>query len=165
MASKRQATELSDNRRFPKLDIFLFHRTRYPRTYIITDQLTDGRGEIKIHRIYIFCHKIVFKCPSNCFAHQLRFFNQCQNVPASSLPKGSSPMDWQYPSRRPADKNHGWARTMQRPFPTDAEGNSPSEPLITLASSLRISPNIFSVRITSNCFGLSDDLHGSIVHK
>jgi hypothetical protein len=36
----------------------------------------------------------------------------------------------------------------------EAEGSNPIEPPITLASSEIISPNIFSVRITSNCFGL-----------
>ena len=34
-----------------------------------------------------------------------------------------------------------------------AEGSIPIEPVIMLASSDRISPNIFSVTITSNCAG------------
>ena len=39
--------------------------------------------------------------------------------------------------------------------PTEAEANKPIDPPITLASSLIMSPNIFSVRITSNCFGFN----------
>ena len=38
-------------------------------------------------------------------------------------------------------------------FPKDAEDKIPIDPPITLASSDIISPNKFSVRITSNCFG------------
>ena len=37
--------------------------------------------------------------------------------------------------------------------PSEDEANKPIEPPITLASSEIISPNKFSVRITSNCFG------------
>src|SRR5665647_1128958 len=37
--------------------------------------------------------------------------------------------------------------------PTDADGSNPKDPVITLASSERISPNIFSVTITSNLLG------------
>jgi hypothetical protein len=39
------------------------------------------------------------------------------------------------------------------PAPSEADGNSPSEPASTAASSLRMSPNMFSVRITSNAAG------------
>jgi hypothetical protein len=35
--------------------------------------------------------------------------------------------------------------------PNDADANNPIEPVITLASSDKISPNKFSVKITSNC--------------
>ena len=35
----------------------------------------------------------------------------------------------------------------------DADGRSPSEPVITLASSVRMSPNIFSVTMTSKWRG------------
>ena len=37
--------------------------------------------------------------------------------------------------------------------PTDAEGNSPSDPLMTEASSVRMSPNMFSVTTTSKLLG------------
>ena len=37
--------------------------------------------------------------------------------------------------------------------PTLAEESMPSEPLITLASSVRMSPNMFSVTMTSNQAG------------
>ena len=37
--------------------------------------------------------------------------------------------------------------------PKLAEGKSPIEPVIILASSERISPKILEVTITSNCFG------------
>ena len=37
--------------------------------------------------------------------------------------------------------------------PIEAEGNSPSEPVITLASSVSMSPNMFSVTITSKWRG------------
>ena len=37
--------------------------------------------------------------------------------------------------------------------PIDAEGNIPNDPVITDASSVIISPNIFSVKITSNSVG------------
>ena len=40
-------------------------------------------------------------------------------------------------------------------FPKDAEDKIPIDPPITLASSEIISPNKFSVRITSNCFGFN----------
>ena len=40
------------------------------------------------------------------------------------------------------------------PSPRLAEGSIPKEPVTILASSESISPNIFSVRITSNCAGL-----------
>jgi len=39
------------------------------------------------------------------------------------------------------------------PEPSEAEGRRPSEPASTAASSLRMSPNMFSVRITSNAAG------------
>ena len=40
-----------------------------------------------------------------------------------------------------------------RPSPILADGKSPSEPATAPASSLRMSPNMFSVTITSNCAG------------
>ena len=38
--------------------------------------------------------------------------------------------------------------------PMDAEGSIPMEPASTAPSSLKISPNMFVVTTTSNCFGL-----------
>ena len=41
------------------------------------------------------------------------------------------------------------------PSPTEALGSMPSEPVSMAASSLRMSPNMFSVRITSNSVGFA----------
>ena len=41
----------------------------------------------------------------------------------------------------------------------------PMLPVISLASSDRMSPNIFSVTITSNWAGFFADLHGAVVHE
>ena len=51
------------------------------------------------------------------------------------------------------------------PAPSEALGSIPIEPVSMAASSLRMSPNMFSVRITSNCAGLRHQLHRRVVHQ
>ena len=46
-----------------------------------------------------------------------------------------------------------------------AEGSIPSEPVSIAASSLRMSPNMFSVTITSNSAGARDELHRGVVDE
>ena len=46
----------------------------------------------------------------------------------------------------------------------EADGSSPSEPASTAASSLRMSPNRFSVRSTSTAAGFGDQTHRRVVH-
>ena len=49
--------------------------------------------------------------------------------------------------------------------PRLAEGSIPSEPVIIADSSLRMSPNMFSVTITSKCGGVGDELHRGVVDE
>ena len=51
------------------------------------------------------------------------------------------------------------------PSPRLAEGSIPSEPVSIAASSLRMSPNRFSVRITSKRDGIGDELHRGVVDQ
>jgi hypothetical protein len=62
-------------------------------------------------------------------------------------------LDWQYFFLLPVDMIRELVRTKHF-SPKDTDGNKPIDPVITLASSDKISPNKFSVKITSNCFGL-----------
>ncbi len=63
--------------------------------------------------------------------------------------------DWQCRGRRCRAPNHEWVRTVRRApsAPSDAEGSSPMEPASMEASSVRMSPNIFSVTMTSKSRG------------
>jgi len=47
------------DRRLPQFNIFLFNQLRNFTIHIISDQLTNGRSEVKIHRVKVFCHKTV----------------------------------------------------------------------------------------------------------
>ena len=47
--------------------------------------------------------------------------------------------------------------------PSDAEGSMPSEPVTIAAQSERMSPNRFSVTITSNWRGIAHELHRAVV--
>ncbi len=51
------------------------------------------------------------------------------------------------------------------PSPRLAEGASPSPPVIAAARSERMSPNMFSVTMTSNCSGARRELHGGVVDE
>ena len=51
------------------------------------------------------------------------------------------------------------------PSPSDAHGSMPSEPASTAASSVRMSPNMFSVTITSKLRGLRDQPHRARVDQ
>ena len=52
-----------------------------------------------------------------------------------------------------------------RRSPSEALGSIPIEPVIIAASSERMSPNMFSVTITSKCAGRRDQLHGGVVDE
>ena len=49
--------------------------------------------------------------------------------------------------------------------PSEAQGSIPIEPVSIAASSLRMSPNRFSVRITSKWRGRGDELHRGVVDE
>ena len=49
--------------------------------------------------------------------------------------------------------------------PSEALGSMPIEPVSIAASSLRMSPNMFSVRITSKWRGRGDELHRGVVDE
>ena len=51
------------------------------------------------------------------------------------------------------------------PSPSEALGSIPSEPVSIAASSLRMSPNMFSVRITSKSAGREHELHRGVVDE
>ena len=78
---------------------------------------------------------------------------------AASPRTGSCPAGWPGPGPRCRARSRGSARTgragraRSRGVPIDADGSMPSEPLMTAASSDRMSPNRFSVTMTSNAAG------------
>ena len=73
---------------------------------------------------------------------------------ASSPPRGRSRAGSRCPGRRCRARSRGPARTGRgRRPPRLAEGSIPSEPVSIAASSLRMSPNRFSVTITSKSAG------------
>ena len=74
---------------------------------------------------------------------------------ASSPPKGTSPAGWRsrLPAMSGAEPWTGSNRPGVPSAPRLAEGNIPSEPVSIAASSLRMSPKRFSVRITSKPAG------------
>ena len=51
------------------------------------------------------------------------------------------------------------------PISSEALGSMPIEPVSIAASSERMSPNMFSVRITSKCRGAEIELHGGVVDE
>ena len=82
----------------------------------------------------------------------------CQiRVAASAPPTGTSRAGWRRRSRRCRAPSRAPARTgpgrRRRRPPSEALGSNPIEPVSIAASSLRMSPNMFSVRITSKCRG------------
>ena len=78
---------------------------------------------------------------------------------ASSPPTGSSRSGSRCRCRRGAATSRGWARRARpcrgsvRRSPSDADGSIPRDPASTDASSERMSPNMFSVTMTSNAAG------------
>ena len=73
---------------------------------------------------------------------------------ASAPPRGSSPAGWPCRCPRCRAPSRGRARTARvRRRRALALGSMPSEPVSIAASSLRMSPNMFSVRITSKWRG------------
>ena len=92
------------------------------------------------------------------FARQVR-----ANARAASRPTKSRPEDSQFPCRRCPAPSREPAHTVQpcrRCSPTAAGRDFPAS---IEASSLRMSPNMLFVTMTSNCAGLRDDLHGAVV--
>src|SRR5436190_4223655 len=67
-------------RRFPQFNVLFLHRCRDLAGYVITDQLTNGGGEVKIHRVNILCHKTVLQCPVHSLPYQFRFFCKVQMI-------------------------------------------------------------------------------------
>ena len=74
---------------------------------------------------------------------------------ASAPPTGTSPAGWRRPARRCPAPSRAPARTPRgrRRLPSDALGSIPIEPVSIAASSERMSPNMFSVTITSKWRG------------
>ena len=73
---------------------------------------------------------------------------------ASWRRSGWSRTGWRAPGRRCRAPSRGWARRgRRRRRPTLALGSMPMLPVSIAASSVRMSPNRFSVAITSNCLG------------
>ena len=72
-------------------------------------------------------------------------------------------MDWRCPSRRCPAPSRGLARRgpglLRRFDPRLAEGSIPIEPPSIAASSVRMSPNMFSVTITSKSLRAADQAH------
>ena len=85
---------------------------------------------------------------------------------AASPPRGTSPAGWR--SRCPAMSGaEPWtgSKTPGPSPPRLAEGSIPSEPVSIAASSQRMSPNMFSVTITSKRAGVGDELHRRVVDE
>ena len=60
---------------------------------------------------------------------------------------------------------HGLEQARAVGAPSEALGSRPIEPVSIAASSLRMSPNMFSVRITSKWRGVGDELHRGVVDE
>ena len=89
-------------------------------------------------------------------------------VAASARRTGTSPAGWRRPSPRCPARSRAPARTARGcagPSPSEALGSIPIEPVSIAASSLRMSPNMFSVRITSKWRGRGDQLHRGVVDE
>ena len=86
---------------------------------------------------------------------------------AASRRSGSSPAGWRSPAPRCPAPSRGRARTGPGRPPRRAtrSGSIPIEPVSIAASSLRMSPNMFSVRITSKWRGADDELHRGVVDE
>ena len=85
---------------------------------------------------------------------------------ASAPPTGTSPAGWRSP--RPAMSGAEPCTGSNRPGPSppsEALGSMPIEPVSMAASSERMSPNMFSVRITSKRRRRGDELHGGVVDE
>ena len=63
-----------NNRRLSQFNILFIHSSRYFISDIIAYQLANSRGEIKINRFNIFCHKTVLQGPVNSLTNQFSFF-------------------------------------------------------------------------------------------
>ena len=75
------------------------------------------------------------------------------NTAASSHPRQSCRWGWPRPFPQYPAHCREWVHTCRRDAPMLADGNIPIDPVNMAASSLKISPNRFVVRITSNCRG------------
>ena len=90
---------------------------------------------------------------------------------AASPPTGSCRSGWRGPARRCPARSRGSARTGRsvpwavRRSPSDADGSMPSEPARTAASSDRMSPNRFSVTMTSKTAGRRIEQHRARVDE
>ena len=104
--------------------------------------------------------------PAHRGVHAIRIGAPYRASTASASPPTKWPRSgWRPPARRYRAPCRAPARRGPRRPPSEAEGSMPMEPARMAASSDRMSPNVFSVTIVSNCVGSVHERHGAVVHE